>query len=292
MVPDLTLLSISASIFFGQLLLLLSPVIQQHFLVNSPLCKASAVLLHYSILCIFTWSSVIAYDITKSVSSLEHNSFTHTEYSSFWRYSLFAWLAPAMVVVAGLTMDQLIPSNAFSPAYGQHICWISRRRSLWVLLGAELACVIVANFILYCLTASALWRSHRRRLTLAVSSHVHATPPKEQFRLYVKLAMIMGLAWIIGFFSIEVPAFGYVYIVANGLQGVYIFAAFSCKRSVFQAVMKQRPFRTRSKRFSSAGSKRSELSHISSLSTERSSKSSLQVNYISSRQKTVDFRSP
>ncbi|GAU93010.1 hypothetical protein RvY_05010 [Ramazzottius varieornatus] len=292
MVPDLTLLSISASIFFGQLFLLLSPIIQQQFLVDSPLCKASAVLLHYFILCIFTWSSVVAYDITKSVMSLEHSSFSSTEYSSFWRYSLFAWSTPAVFVIIGLTMDQVIPYNPFSPAYGQHICWISRRKSLWVLLGAQLACVILANFVLYCITASALWRSHRLRLTLAVSSQVHATPPKERFRLYVKLAMIMGLAWIIGFFSIEIPVFGYVYILANGLQGVYIFAAFSCKRSVFQGVIKQDVFSTLPKRFSSSGSKKSALSHLSSLSAERSRKSSLQVNQIISCRKSIDIHSP
>ncbi|OQV19552.1 hypothetical protein BV898_06326 [Hypsibius exemplaris] len=266
LVPDLCMLSISLAIFLVQIFVLAAPLAQRFLLLDSIFCAISGVLLHYCILSSITWSTVIAYDITKSVLSLEHPSFASVTYTHFVRYSLFAWLAPGVPVVTGLIFDATLPDSPFSPIYGKKICYVGRRRALWVLFGAPVALLLTVNIILYIVTATALWKSYRRRRSLNTSVEKPATQSaSSQYRLYVKLAMIMGLAWITGFLAIWVLELRYVSIIANGLQGVYIFFAFSCKWSIVQAVTQRRPVFGRL--HSSFGSNKSSLSTVSSLST-------------------------
>lgn len=238
LVPDLNMLSISLAIFLVHVFFLLAPL-AQHYLSGN-LCAITGVLLHFFALSSFTWSFIIAYDITKTVASLEHPSYNSHAYSNFTRYSLFAWLLPALPVVTAVTIDLVYPESEFSPIYGKNICWIGRRKSLWVFFGIPVAAIIAGNLIFYVITAAALWRSHKTRSSLKNVTANKSSQDDIRFGLYLKLAMIMGIAWITGFIAIAAPPMRYVSIATNGLQGVYIFAAFSCKRSVFKAAKKRR----------------------------------------------------
>jgi ABC-type enterochelin transport system permease subunit len=119
LVPDLNMLSISLAIFCVQIFFLVAPLAQRFQLLDSVFCAIIGILLHYCILSSFTWSSVIAYDITKSVLSLEHPSFATVTYSHYIRYSLFAWLTAGIPVVTGLTFDATMPDSDYSPVYGR-----------------------------------------------------------------------------------------------------------------------------------------------------------------------------
>jgi len=56
--------------------------------------------------------------------------------------------------------------------------------------------------------------------------------------LYIKLAVIMGMTWIFAFISIHTKSyvFEYLFIVFNGLQGLFIFLAFDCKKKIWVEV--------------------------------------------------------
>lgn len=50
------------------------------------------------------------------------------------------------------------------------------------------------------------------------------------FRLYVRLALLMGISWVLGIVAgyIDIPELWIVFIFFNTLQGLFIFVAFTC----------------------------------------------------------------
>lgn len=99
LVPDLNMLSISLAIFLVQVFVLVAPLAQRFLLLDSVFCAASGVLLHYCILASFTWSTVIAYDITKSVLSLEHPTFSAITYGHFVRYRIILTISITKLII-------------------------------------------------------------------------------------------------------------------------------------------------------------------------------------------------
>ncbi|XP_055351409.1 uncharacterized protein LOC129597766 [Paramacrobiotus metropolitanus] len=242
LVPDLNMLSISATIFTVHLLLLLAPLVQYALSLNSVPCTVIGVVLHYMALASFSWSTVIAFDITKTVLSLENPSINSTTYANYIRYSLFAWLVPLISLIPAIVLDQVLPESDYSPIYGRNICWINRRKSLWIFFGAPVVLIVFCNVIFYGTTSTALWKNHKNKtlLTNLGPKSSTASSKKTQFTLYLKLAMIMSIAWITGFFAVAVSPLRYVSIIMNGLQGMYIFLAFSCKKSMIQLIVNRR----------------------------------------------------
>jgi len=50
------------------------------------------------------------------------------------------------------------------------------------------------------------------------------------YRLYVRLALLMGISWILGIVAgyVDAPELWIIFIIVNTLQGFFIFAAFTC----------------------------------------------------------------
>ena len=53
-------------------------------------------------------------------------------------------------------------------------------------------------------------------------------------RLYSRLAVIMGLSWVVGLAAgwLDFPPMWYAFVVLNTLQGVFIFASFTLAEKV------------------------------------------------------------
>jgi len=56
--------------------------------------------------------------------------------------------------------------------------------------------------------------------------------------IYVKLSVVMGLGWLLGFVAayVDRPALWYAFIVANSLQGALLCAAFILTRQVARLI--------------------------------------------------------
>lgn len=57
---------------------------------------------------------------------------------------------------------------------------------------------------------------------------------RTNYRLYGRLAIMLGLAWTVGFFAdyLDSEVLRYIFIVLNTLQGLFIFISFSCTKKV------------------------------------------------------------
>ena len=174
---------------------------------------------------------------------------------TFRFYSAYAWGCPALIVGFGVLLDVTSLWSDYAPSYGSHLCWISNRSGLGLFFVLPVALLLLQNVILFAITVHSIW-NQRKAAQFALEKNQsyrpqsakqqqvpHATagkgndPHKNQVRfvLYIKLALIMGLAWSFGFVAAlaQIPGLWYPFILFNALQGAFIFIAFDCKKKIW-----------------------------------------------------------
>ncbi|XP_064479359.1 probable G-protein coupled receptor Mth-like 1 [Ornithodoros turicata] len=188
-------------------------------------CQLVAVMEHFSYLASFFWMNALAIDICRSLAT--HVFDPGSEHLFLW-YSGYAWLCPMLLVGVAVLSDVFFRDAVLSPNYGGYVCWICRRTSLVAFFLAPVASLLVANAVLFIVTARSLRSSH---LSVAANRRDETGIP---FLLYVKLVLTFGLTWIFGFTAAltSVRWLWYPFIVLSGLQGVYLFLSFACKKTV------------------------------------------------------------
>lgn len=172
------------------------------------------------------------------------------------------------------------------PLYGHNnLCWIGQRLSLFVFFAFPVGLIILCNLILFALTAFTIWvqnkegsrfingnssspnSSNKSRKDERINGGMKKVPlhasnsgstkksEKIRFKLYLKLALIMGLTWILGLlcgFS-QWEWLWYPFVIFNGLQGTFIFVAFDCKAKIWNMVKERCGWRKKKMRNNFSG---------------------------------------
>lgn len=221
---------------------------------GSAFCSACSVVSHGTHLAAFFWMNVMAIDVHRTFH--KGISGTSRAATAFLAYSAYAWLAPALLVAAAATIQYVRPQSPWSPSYGSPYCWINRPLSLVAFFGTPVLLLLLANTVFFLLTARSI---HQTSKQTKLARRASSGPSNDQGRLtlYAKLAVVFGLTWIFGFAAAltGLRALWYPFIVLCGLQGAFIFLAFTFKRSVYRMVRERlcgrRSDRQRGKRSSS-----------------------------------------
>ncbi|GFY61608.1 adhesion G protein-coupled receptor L3 [Trichonephila inaurata madagascariensis] len=172
------------------------------------ICATIAGLLHFWTLSAFCWMLVEGYHLYKMVVLV----FQRGENLSVKFYYLFAYGSPLVVVG--------ISASIRADGYGGHnYCWLSSHEGLmWSFVGPACAILFVniGIFILTLKSASNV-RIKREQTTLKKI--------KSWARGSLSVTCLLGLTWCLGLFYINktLHVFSYVFILLNGLQGVFIF---------------------------------------------------------------------
>ncbi|XP_077557578.1 putative G-protein coupled receptor Mth-like 3 [Haemaphysalis longicornis] len=197
------------------------------------LCTACAVVSHASHLAAFFWMNVMAIDLRGTFQ--KRGIGKSRAQGAFLLYSAYAWMVPVALVAAALILQDLRPSSPFSPSYGRPHCWINRPFSLLAFFGAPVLLLLLANVVLFCLTAASIHQATKQG-KLARRAANTTNQEKSRLVLYAKLAALLGLTWAFGFAAAlsGLRFLWYPFIVLGGLQGASIFLAFTCKRRIFR----------------------------------------------------------
>ncbi|GIY29840.1 g_PROTEIN_RECEP_F2_4 domain-containing protein [Caerostris extrusa] len=112
---------------------------------------------------------------------------------------------------------------------------------------------------------------------------------KVRYFLYLKLSVVLGLAWTLGLIAglTRMDAFWYPFIILNGLQGALIFIAFTIKRNILHMLAVK--LKIRSEKYSMGkrtGIKAAMYSSLSNLTTLQTSLSS-QIPTLSRQQEML-----
>ena len=199
-------------------LLLISPLASS----NTKTCAILAAIKYFSFLASFAWMTCISGDtwwvLKKSESCIKDNPDR-----SIVKYSLICWLPPLVISVLVLGLDYLPIPSQYKPQLGGSACWIANMSGILIYFVAPVSAFITINMIFFALTSASL------RNTFKGSNKVRQTTDKnKEFRVYLKLFILMGLTWAIGIIApwADTPAVWFLFIIFNASQGMFIFFAF------------------------------------------------------------------
>ena len=201
-------------------------------------CFILAASMYYFFLSSFCWVNIMAFDVwrTLGLATTELRVSSGKQYCKFMIYAVYGWFFPAAALAAVLLLDIIRPEflpAQYYPALGEYWCWFGHRKALLVFFAAPLMAIMVLNIILFVLSARII--ANTMESTAKMTS---CAPYQSQFKLYMRLALLMGLTWISGIVAgyLQVEAIWYVFVLLNTLQGLFIFLAFTCTRKVWHSV--------------------------------------------------------
>ncbi|ELU07555.1 hypothetical protein CAPTEDRAFT_75920, partial [Capitella teleta] len=189
------------------------------------LCITIAALDHWAWLSFFCWMSILAYDISSTMSR-DTLTDSHLHARQFRRYLVLAWGIPTVVVSICVVIAVNLP-EWLSYTDGV-VCWISSGMTSQLLtVAVPLIITLVLNAAFFIRTLMAIRRA------VKVAEHAQdASHTQSMLKVYVRLASLMGFTWVLGLLQNVLPyaAMRYAFITCNALQGVSIMMAFVCKQ--------------------------------------------------------------
>lgn len=239
MVPDLQNLSGKnlASLCLTLLIANCSFIAGQSVKTATRSCLVLGVITYYGYLASFFWMLTMAFDIwrTLKIATFELRVSSGKQWKKFAFYSLWSWLMPLAIAIAAVSVD-VSPSASVDvhirPQFGVHSCWFGHKYALLLFFAIPLAIIMILNIFFFSSSAHMIFS------TTSTTRYTASGSTQRDFRLYLRLALVMGLTWITGLFGgyLDVDALWYAFIALNTLQGLLIFLAFTCNDKVVRSV--------------------------------------------------------
>lgn len=129
-------------------------------------CVTVAVLEHYFSLAAACWTTALAVDFCRA--RLRQAKAKVGVGGNFATYSLVAWLIPAVIVGAALSLDTAplpVDTRHYAPLYGYTGCWASGVRAIIYFVACPLLILFIINAILYTIAARITYCPTSRRLS-------------------------------------------------------------------------------------------------------------------------------
>lgn len=201
--------------------------------------------MYYFFLASFCWMNVMAFDVWKTLrnATSELRLASGGQWLKFFLYSIYAWAVPGIALTLLLVIDK-IQWESFPPSYlprmGERLCWFGQRKALLVFFAAPLTGIMLLNIAFFILSARMIAST-----ALATAKYSSHRKSHSLFKLYMRLALLMGLGWIIGIMAgyLQQEVLWYMFILLNTLQGCFIFITFTCKKKVLNLLRCNRAFR-------------------------------------------------
>ena len=190
---------------------------------NPSVCTVLSILTHYFWLGSFCAMNICSFHMFKVFTSPLYTAMGRSK-AIIIKYCIFIYVTPAVVISIYVLIKWLIDGSN-NLGYGGDVCFLSETISVVIMFITPASLIILLNAFF-----SGLAYSHIRS-----SPRVQSTKAKRNdFKIYVKLLTVTGIAWPMIFIDILLPlsAFSFVSTFANAFQGVFIFAAFICNRKV------------------------------------------------------------
>ncbi|KAJ7388678.1 hypothetical protein OS493_036394 [Desmophyllum pertusum] len=204
--------------------------------VSSAVCAVMGALLHYFILAVFLWMSVIAHNTHKTFSTLNvdpHNPLVIAKRKkSYIRYSVFTWGFPIVIVGICLTLQL---TNTGNVGYGNEDgCQLSLPARTFA-VAVPVSAMLLFNIVAVVRAAVAI------KQQLGQGNAASAGNQPRLPVIVLKMTVVMGITWILGFVLAfhPTPYLEYPFTIINSCQGVLICISFVFKKHVF-TLYKQR----------------------------------------------------
>ncbi|KAB0792052.1 hypothetical protein PPYR_14013 [Photinus pyralis] len=219
-------------------------------LIEDASCATIGISCYYFLMTSFFWMNAIAIDIWWTFSGLRRlsGSRKESERKHFFLYCGYACGASFLLIsiVVGLTVGDVDQKAWYYPGFGKNQCWFKGEMAQCLYIYVPLAAIIIANVVLFAVTAFKIKRVQRDTAVLRKEDKSYEND-KQKFHLFLKLMLAMGVNWTTEFVSWLVnwqvahvpPSVWYLTDFCNAVYGVLIFFLFVFKRNVWKQLKRR-----------------------------------------------------
>ena len=230
--PGKCTMNYGLAIAISQLFFSLAPVMT----ANQDVCTAIGVCFYYSLLCQFTWSSVLATNLIKTFvfNRLLHN--TKSKKSQFRTYTLcclYGWGAPVVISTTALILDQKTDVDIYFAS--SYICWLQPEDANIIAFMVPVAAIMTYNLSAFVFVTFSICRLSSAGS--AARSEMRDTKGRsaKQTKIFLGTFSLLSLTWIIAFFAIIDDKSEWLWAIFSGgciLQGIFLFGVFVLNKNV------------------------------------------------------------
>ena len=212
--------SLAVSLLLAMVTFLLSPLVLNYFSV----CYTVAVVIHWAFLATFCWMTVIGWDILNMFKATSDFQRIGQGNKKFVFYSLYSWGFPTIVCCIALAVDHSNVDLIWRPAFAKYLCWFSGKVGLLIFFVSPVALQILINIIIFIACCFYLQRSKMPAGRTSIEQHEE----RQRFWLYLKLLILMGITWVVGFLVIPLDSdvLWYIFIILNASQGILLLIVY------------------------------------------------------------------
>ncbi|XP_023217774.1 G-protein coupled receptor Mth2-like [Centruroides sculpturatus] len=224
------LISLSACLGTMYSLLFLAVYLQPYLTIT--LCVTMGTVTYIMFIATFYWLNVMTYDLWKTVSSTTAS--TNSRHSKkYLRYSAYAWTSTIITCIPMIIVQNtnLVPEK-YHPGIGEVSCWFKGYTAPLIYMSIPIGIILFSNIVMFILTTKTLVQIDNMTQKFQLRQN------KIQFKLYLKLFLIMGLSWMTDF----IPSMFdncHIYLITdtfNALHGLFLFLIFICKKKILKPI--------------------------------------------------------
>ena len=239
-IPGLNTMGICCSLLTADIAFILT----LHASKNVQFCKTVAVILHWSLLCVYSWVLIIAFDVATRFNKMVAVSRDRNT-KIFLIYCLVASCVPTIFVIVTLTLNETKTVNF---GYGDEgICWISSFK------GRVVAYIVPVTFV-FILSAIAisytLYKVHKQNRQGLLILQKNGNDDINIAKIALRLVFILGFAEIVGFIQIHNSSpseteqifnssFALIYAFVRSFRGLFLLFIYICNYKVYMMFKKR-----------------------------------------------------
>ena len=190
-------------------------------------CYIASVVQHYLWVCTYAWCVICAHHMCTVFHGIHKPQVVTTK-----RYTIYlcvGYIVPLLFVTL-FVIGEKFSCFPFEVGYGGKVCFLNSGKFYGLdvpIIGMLLANLVYFGIIVYCI--------HH---TVITSTQKVSGAKKSSCFLYVKMSTVMGFSWLFGMLAkwTNLYPLWIGFTVINGLQGTFLFLAFTCRRDVIIAI--------------------------------------------------------
>ena len=200
-------------------------------------CKVSGILLHWALLGSFIWMSVISWDIFKTFSRTQRRDSEKSK-QKYVKYLIIVTSASTGVILTCIFMG--IPAADYSGYGYEGKCFVGK---FWANVFSFIAPVglsLLFNTVFMIITLLSIRKMQNRAAVAFASNASQRSGTRKQALtsvLTLKLSVLFGLGWFIGFINAisNAPVLDYVFTGIVSLQGLLVSLCFGSHKEFYKA---------------------------------------------------------
>ncbi|XP_064601681.1 uncharacterized protein LOC135467772 [Liolophura sinensis] len=192
------------------------------------LCRAMGVLIHYFWIVTFMIMGTCAFHMYTVFTNMSAKPFHNTlrETKKVIRYIIISNVL-AMLVVGVCIAYHAGSTGGEDIGYGGKTCFLKGPLDIGIFFAGPLGIVLVFNTFCFIRVVLSIRNAPNMKSSKNQTNRNHVT-------VYLRLSILLGFTWIFGLVaaSLQVEVLWYIFVILNGLQGVFIFIAYCLNKRI------------------------------------------------------------